>query len=310
MLGRRLVSASALLAFVLACIGLDLWRPMAGVPGWWMLPVYFLLVLGTVREMSELLAARWSIDPKRVLMGAAVAASAPLFPMVYTTCMGRGYPADCPVGSFGWIVLGMVLAMLLLGCDALLQFSKVTVDASEGGPERVALGWLLSVSILAYVVMPMSLWWLIRQHGSSSQGMANMVGIALVTKMADTGAYFFGKLFGRTKLCPAISPGKTIEGLLGGIAVACVACFVFFRLLVPALGLPFGNTGWWGPCLLALLLAVGGLVGDLIESMIKRSVGKKDSGNQLPGLGGVWDVTDSLIPAAALGYLGILFGLN
>ena len=312
MLRRRLFSAFVLLAFVFGCIGLDLRVPLGGNPGWWMVPVYSVLVLGTVWEMAQLIAIRWPLDPKRVLVGASVAAIFPMFPMFYSTACNTPYPANCPVGSFGWIVIGNLFSSLLLGIDAMRRFTRASLqrDSEVLTPEDVALSWLLSVSIIAYVVTPMSVWWIMRHHGSSSQGMANLVGIVLITKMADTGAYFFGKAFGKTKLSPVISPGKTIEGLLGGMFVASIASVLYFRLCMGWLGVHLEGSTYWGPVVLAVLLTLGGVVGDLMESMVKRAVCEKDSGNQLPGLGGIWDVTDSLIPAAVLGYLGVLGRLN
>jgi len=130
-----------------------------------------------------------------------------------------------------------------------------------------------------------------------------------IVKFADAGAYFAGKSFGRHKLIPAISPGKTVEGLIGGMLMSIIVAYTFLRLILPGLGVPSGAT-WWGPALLGCLLTLVGLVGDLLESMIKRTVGTKDSGALLPGLGGVWDVTDSLLPSAIVGYLGIIAKLT
>ena len=136
-------------------------------------------------------------------------------------------------------------------------------------------------------------------------GLYELIALVAVTKFADTGAYFSGKLFGRTKLAPAISPGKTVEGLIGGLVFSIVVAYVAFRVVLPRLGVAAGAYVW-GPALLGTMLTVIGLIGDLLESMVKRSVGAKDSGNSLPGLGGVWDVTDSLIPASIVGYLGLI----
>jgi phosphatidate cytidylyltransferase len=308
---RRLASAGMLLLFVFGCIGLDLVLPVAGRPGWWMLPVYLVMVLGTVREMSQLLANRWPVEPIRVLMAGAVASLLPVVPLLYETVGNCEVPANCPVGGFGWIVIGQCVAVIGLGIGAMRRFS--TVGLEESNPERmasIALGWLLSFGVVAYVVTPMSVWWLIRQHGGNALGIINLIGLVLVTKMADTGAYFSGKMFGKHKLSPAISPGKTVEGLIGGAIVSALAAVLYFRGFAPAFGVQGMGGTWWGPMVLGLLLTVGGVVGDLLESMIKRSVGQKDSGHQLPGLGGIWDVTDSLIPAAVIGYLGVLAGLN
>ncbi|MFC5702098.1 phosphatidate cytidylyltransferase [Cohnella faecalis] len=103
---------------------------------------------------------------------------------------------------------------------------------------------------------------------------------------SDAGAYFVGKAIGRTKLWPAISPNKTIEGALGGLVLAVVAALAFAY---------FGSEwiGYGRAALIGLTAAIAGQLGDLIQSAYKRFRGVKDSGNLLPGHGGVLDRTDS-----------------
>ena len=118
----------------------------------------------------------------------------------------------------------------------------------------------------------------------------------LVVWAADAGAYFAGKRFGRVKLAPSISPGKTWEGVIGGLTVVIVLAFA---------------VGQWAEVSVAVLvpfcLAVAGLsiVGDLTVSMFKRTAGVKDSGTLFPGHGGVLDRVDSVAAAAPLFTLGI-----
>ncbi len=114
--------------------------------------------------------------------------------------------------------------------------------------------------------------------------------LLIVVFAADTGAYYIGKAVGKRKLCPSISKGKTVEGAVGGLFFSALGAvfswalfFNFFdlRLLVP----------------LAVLLALVSQVGDLVESIIKRAYGHKDSGSLLPGHGGVFDRVDALLLA-------------
>jgi phosphatidate cytidylyltransferase len=118
----------------------------------------------------------------------------------------------------------------------------------------------------------------------------------LVVAAADVGAYFIGRYFGRVKLAPLVSPGKTWEGLIGGL------------VLVALVGA--GGALWFDvplPGLVALVLAVAGIsvIGDLGVSMLKRSAGLKDTGQLLPGHGGVLDRIDSLLAAIPLYVLGL-----
>lgn len=133
-----------------------------------------------------------------------------------------------------------------------------------------------------------------------------MVSAMAIVWVADIGAYFAGRAFGRHKLAPAISPGKTWEGVAGGtLAVLLLAAGA---ALTPALVGSFPAQllkayGWplWGVMICAMVAA--SVIGDLFESMMKRRAGMKDSSALLPGHGGVLDRIDALIPAMPLAFL-------
>jgi len=130
--------------------------------------------------------------------------------------------------------------------------------------------------------------------------------VVIVAKFSDIGALLIGKAIGRTKMAPSISPGKTIEGLIGGFAASAgigallpwlfqekFTDIVFFGdwIFTP------GQGAIWGT-----LLALSAVIGDLIASVLKRLASMKDSGGAIPGIGGLFDLTDSLILAAPTGY--------
>lgn len=122
--------------------------------------------------------------------------------------------------------------------------------------------------------------------------------------MADIGAYFAGRRFGKRKLAPEVSPGKTVEGAIGGFAGALLitasAPWVFGA----------GQFVWWQLLLLCVVVIVASIIGDLTESLFKRHRGVKDSGTLLPGHGGILDRIDSLLAAAPVLALGLtLFGI-
>ena len=126
-------------------------------------------------------------------------------------------------------------------------------------------------------------------------GLWQTIMLIAVVKVSDVGAYTFGKLFGRHKLSPRVSPGKTWEGLAGAMLVAMAVALVF-ALVSGIMSVPLALA--FGGC-----FAVIGQVGDLIESMMKRDAQQKDSSNRVPGFGGILDVVDSLLVALPVGYV-------
>jgi phosphatidate cytidylyltransferase len=174
----------------------------------------------------------------------------------------------------------------------------------------VALAWILRyptpvppiVAVVAGVLVLVPAWLaLVAILGVPGRGPALTLVALCIVFAADVGAYFAGHRFGRVRLAPQVSPGKTWEGLFGGVLLATLASVAGGVLvgLPPASMLPVG-----------LGVAALSVVGDLTESMFKRSVGAKDSGNLIPGHGGVLDRLDSITAALplfalALSWLGL-----
>ena len=122
----------------------------------------------------------------------------------------------------------------------------------------------------------------------ASEGPAWVALAIAVTFGNDTGAYFAGRAFGRHKLAPAISPGKTIEGAVGGLVASLVVTFATFAFFMPQLTVR-------DAVMVAVPSAIVGPAGDLVESLLKRAAGAKDSGRLLPGHGGILDRIDALL---------------
>lgn len=148
------------------------------------------------------------------------------------------------------------------------------------GPIALLPAWFL----LAYV------------HGSGPQGPLLALSLLAIIWAADVGAYLFGRRFGRVKLAPRISPGKTWEGVLGGLFLATMAA------LVSGIVLDLPLLAFVSVAIAATLVSV---IGDLTMSMFKRYVGLKDSGKLLPGHGGVLDRIDSVSAAVPFFFFGI-----
>ena len=150
---------------------------------------------------------------------------------------------------------------------------------------------------VAYVAAPLSLTlgvlYPVAYHGVPQEGRWWLVYLLLVTKITDVGAYFVGRLWGKTKLSPNLSPKKTVEGAIAGFVSAVLVSILLsvcgHRFFGAAFSLSFSESIWLG-----MLMGVFAQVGDLAESLLKRDAVVKDS-NTLPGLGGILDMVDSLL---------------
>jgi phosphatidate cytidylyltransferase len=131
---------------------------------------------------------------------------------------------------------------------------------------------------------------------AAGDGPWRVLTFLILTVVSDTGAYAVGWRFGRHKLAPRISPGKTREGLVGAVVFAMVAGALCMQFLID-------DGVWWQGLLLGLAVAATATLGDLGESMIKRDLGIKDMGTLLPGHGGIMDRLDSLLPTAPVVWL-------
>lgn len=200
-----------------------------------------------------------------------------------------------------WLWLCLASVMWWIVAAVLVRGYPNNFERSAPGlPAMALIGQLLILpTILALAV--------IHAGGSPTQahsGPLRLLFVFFLIFAADTGAYFAGRRFGRRKLAPAVSPGKSVEGAIGGLLLSAVwavtgGVLIFFE----------GNYGQLGRIAafvaLSMLVAVVSILGDLTESLFKRAAGVKDSGTILPGHGGILDRTDSLLAAAPLMALGL-----
>jgi phosphatidate cytidylyltransferase len=187
-------------------------------------------------------------------------------------------------------VVGGYYFALLAAAVATAMFFEWTRIVRGWGPGWFAAGFL-------YALVPaVSLLWI---RDRADNGLALLLWVFVVTWSVDIGAYLAGRRFGRNKLAPAISPGKTWEGLYGGVVAATLLGGAWVYL-----------TGLDSILLAAApVFAAAAQAGDLFESWMKRQAGVKDSGDWLPGHGGVLDRLDGLVVVATLAALLVVCGL-
>ncbi len=137
---------------------------------------------------------------------------------------------------------------------------------------------------------------------AAENGSMRLVTLISCIVVSDIAAYAVGSQLGRHKMAPLISPSKTWEGLMGSVVFASIAGALFGVFLL--------DTSWWVGVILGALLSLGGTLGDLAESLIKRDAGIKDMSNFLPGHGGVMDRLDSMLVAVPIGWLVLQLALG
>lgn len=269
MLKQRIITAVVLLT-VIAWL---LWQPN---PNYWTGFICLTVVLG-FREWLRL--CQMTVLPQQLM--AYVMFLLGLFLLI--TQIGQHSLPLILAGALFWLVLSNYTFR-----DAPSQFSVPLIKLLVGA-------WLLASS--AYFIVGLK---------TIPNGNLLIVFFILLISSADIGAYFSGKKFGKHKLAPAISPGKTIEGLIGGqLLVLFVACLIIANINQNSSLLTIDNGLM---LLLFMVAALFSVVGDLFESKLKRAVGLKDSGNILPGHGGILDRADSIVAGLPFYMLALHFG--
>jgi phosphatidate cytidylyltransferase len=200
---------------------------------------------------------------------------------------------------------GLALALsvgLTLGYEVLPRDRSASLQSwaltFTGG---IYIGWLLSAFILLRQIDAPLRGGLLAPLGIPS-GTAWLFLVLAITWIQDSAAYFVGRSLGRHQMAPILSPKKTWEGFAGGMAASILTALA----AVPVLGLPISPLA---AGLIGAAAGVAGPLGDLGESLVKRQIGVKDSGNLIPGHGGILDRMDSLLFTGPVVYYGVLLGL-
>ena len=200
-------------------------------------------------------------------------------------------PAAYFAGELGqWIAaFGIVLALVIWRSFELWLQPQM--------PDRTFRHALRDFAAAAFVViyLPLTTSFVMLLLRRSENGSGWVVAVITTVCMIDTFGYLLGRVFGKHKMAPGVSPKKTLEGLLASI-LAGTASSILFNVFVL-------HQVWWFSLVFAAALLVAAVFGDLAESLIKRDLGVKDMSSWLPGHGGVMDRLDSILPAALVGYL-------
>ena len=216
-----------------------------------------------------------------------------LFSAVFIGALGPGaLPAHFSgfIGSArGDAVLFLIVAVLFLFQSTRADGAEAIIRISTTLAGIIYVAWLFSFFPRINYYFPSG-------SAAAGEGRFYIFFLVLVVKVNDSAAYFFGSRWGKNKLIPRISPGKTIEGAVGGVltgGASAVAGKYLFSLT---------SLTWPAALTLGLVLGTAAVLGDLAESLLKRSAGRKDSGRTLPGMGGILDLLDSLLFTAPLLY--------
>lgn len=206
--------------------------------------------------------------------------------------------------NFRWPHAAEIDTLALFGITAAIfvrQISHRDVQQPWQTMAGTVLGVVYVAFLLNFVTKMLGTW-------GNREGRMLVLYLVAVVKFTDIGAYFVGCAIGRHKLIPRISPAKSWEGCVGGIATGMLASLIYLHATRHVWsGLAFGV----GHALaLGFLLAVTGIVGDLVESVFKRAAGVKDSGSWIQGMGGLLDVLDSLLFSAPMLYAYALLFLS
>lgn len=293
MLSRRLFSAAIIVSVMIFLTWLDFYlgKPeVLGRPG---LVLSFLVMVVSIIASGEL-AQMWRT--KELNLKASIACISSLIMTTFAVIpLLFVFPADCPIGAFGWSVIGFTTAIGLVFSYE-MWFNELNRDAVTRLAFYVlGLGYLM---ILFGFLAPHRL-----LERDNLLGIFAIVSLIATVKLSDSFAYFIGKAFGTTKLAPKLSPGKTVQGGLGAILGGIGGALLMMYVIAPYLfQLELNHSIGW-VVVYGIALTIAGMFGDLAESFLKRTAECKDSSSWFPGLGGVLDVIDSLIAAAPVSFL-------
>jgi phosphatidate cytidylyltransferase len=286
---RLLLGALFIAAFAGLC-WLDETHAARTPSGAWLFPLAVLFSIAGSNEMLWLLTSHDRAPPRWLVYVGN-------FAIVAASGIGMFWPsltASAGLHQFGWPLMAFMLAAVAAFVVEMYRYES---------PGRSIAN--LSATILAYVYVGLLMTFVV-----ALPGLIALLSLIVVVKMGDTGAYTIGRLVGRHKMTPRLSPGKTWEGAGGATLFAVLGAWAVFGLLAPRMNPAAApSLEAWRWIAYGLIVGTAGLLGDLAESLLKRDAGLKDSSSWMPGFGGVLDLMDSILLAAPIAYLCWAAGL-
>ena len=256
-------------------------RPLS----WWLLPIAIGLAVAATDELIRLYAKRGLLLPGKLLRPGVAA--------VVLSGIVRPPQADAwPAAALALPAIVHVGVLLLIVAAAVIDYR----------PDRKALERLSAAFFVAtYIGVLVSFLVALRfvtQREDGTYEILPLASLVAVVKGGDISAYAVGVMFGRSRMAPLLSPGKTWEGTAASLVGSALIAWLMLEVLLSVPAVPFG--GWLG---FGLGVGLAGIVGDLGESLVKRELQAKDSGGVLGGLGGVLDLIDSMLVAAPVAWM-------
>lgn len=297
MLRWRFILGAIFIGALVALCWLD---HRAQLRGSYLMPLAIVVSLMCAGELLAMFRQRGLQPLSRVVYGGtAITVVAACVPGMISI-VSRANPM---LGQLGWLAIGLAVALLLALVSELRRFESPGQSTTNLALSCFAI--LYAGGLMGFLVQLRLL--RVGSNDGADWGMFALASFIATVKMSDTGQYTAGRLWGRHKLAPKVSPGKTWEGALGGLvaAAATSALLVIWR---PDSGATSQAILVLRAIFCGMLLAAAGIIGDLAESLLKRDAGVKDSSTWMQGFGGVLDLLDSLLGAAPVAYMLWVFG--
>jgi len=287
MLGWRLTVSAIVIPLL---VGVFVTDHKMGADAYVLLGVCLLLSIRGAWEMAHLLTTR-SFRPNFPILAACSSA-----------VVAAGWIGQWDASTIGTIGIGSLgLSMLTFSVCVLVLFLKGCIQYREPGQSMETLG--AEILTVVYVGVLLIITAQLRWLDGGATGYFALASVVIAAKLGDVGGYTFGRLWGKKKLVPILSPGKTQVGGYGALFGAALGSVLWLCFLGPKITDTWNAWPIHWAIIYGVIIGAVGLVGDLCESLIKRDVEKKDSAQLMPGFGGLLDLLDSVLYAGPVAYI-------